>query len=159
MMRALFLTFALTFIPGLTRAQQPSPPASSPPRFCIFHRIEKDNNELIVQETKNATVPKRMNYNVIVDGRVEVRVREVSDVVQVAFLKSYPLKNAKIINGTGKQVEKDDFLKQVKSGTGLLLAASEKVDPAYLAPLKKDSFVVMLADGGVNPAPIPQPKK
>jgi hypothetical protein len=124
---------ALSMVSFAHAADPVSPPKGLPPRFMTVAKIDKDVIELIEVEP--------------VEGMAGASTEST---------RKAPIKSLHGFDRKGKELDRDAWLKRLKSGDVVVVATDDqKVAPAYLAVLKDDAVVLwgvrVLAPAPVDP--------
>jgi len=159
MIRYLFLAFGLSLFTVTIRADEPNRPPSPSPLFVLVHNVQKDSATLVIS-TDYVRAQKEVARTVNEGGKITHRKEIVNEYVPVEIRVKKSLKDAKVYDGTGKQIETAEVLKLLKPGMAILMTlGNEKVNPAFLALLKKETLILVLPANTDVPIPVPEPKR
>lgn len=115
----------------------------SAPAMVVLQAVDKELvSEVKVTEPRTVTVKEKIKKGV---EEVEVDVVKTEMAIVSKKIK-YPLEGATFKTADGKVVEPADAVKRLKEPVLVVMASGGRgVDPAYLAVLKPNTLVVLLA--------------
>lgn len=147
-MKTTILGFVLLALcSGPAWAEEPFAPTSPPPAIAFIHDVDSTKREIQVLfvvarpvvETRTRIVQE------VVDGKVVEKTVpfNVTRMVTEMQIRLWSAKNCKAIDAKGMELSMDDLARRLKKNDPVLMASTNKVDPAYLKVLNANAVVLL----------------
>jgi hypothetical protein len=122
------------------RAAALEPPAGPPPTFMLVSKVDTDAGQLTLHYRQAVPVMETREVEVEIDG-MKVRQTRVYTVMRSEDRAQLLSFDTIVSTAGGKTVETDDAWKALR-GQIVLVTSAEKLDPAYVKLLSKDTVTI-----------------
>jgi hypothetical protein len=124
--------------------EKPTPPTGPTPTLATVAEVDQTAGTCLLRTTRvNQVTANRIvteNVNGMIVKKVVPETRLVTEVAD----DKVSVKDSTITDAAGNKIAEEDAWKRLTPGTTVVVSADgNKVDPAYLAPFKKETLVIL----------------